>query len=74
LLVEPIDPDGVRAAAQRVNALTERIDGLLHSAADFGRGRPDVDGLPLFVRPQLYDRYHLTQLLLPKLLMAQKPE
>jgi len=66
--------DGVRAAAQRVNELTDRIDGLLHSAAEFEtRDVRTADGLPLFVALSYMSRYHLTQLLLPNLLMAEKP-
>jgi NAD(P)-dependent dehydrogenase (short-subunit alcohol dehydrogenase family) len=66
--------DGVRDAAQRVNQLTDRIDGLLHSAAVFDtKGTRTADGLPLFFALSYLSRYHLTQLLLPKLLLAGHP-
>lgn len=66
--------DGVRDAAQRINELTDRIDGLLHSAAVFEtRDIRTVDGIPLFVALSYLSRYHLTQLLLPKLLLAERP-
>lgn len=42
--------EGVRDAARRVNERTDRIDGLLHSAAVFEtRDIRTVDGIPLFV-------------------------
>jgi NAD(P)-dependent dehydrogenase (short-subunit alcohol dehydrogenase family) len=66
--------DGVRDAARRVNELTDRIDGLLHSAAVFEtRDIRTVDGIPLFVALSYLSRYHLTQLLLPRLLNADRP-
>lgn len=66
--------DGVRDAARRVNELTDRIDGLLHSAAVFDtRDIRTVDGLTLFFALSYLSRYHLTQLLLPKLLLADRP-
>lgn len=66
--------DGVRNAAARVNERTDRIDGLLHSAAVFEtRDVRTVDGLTLFFAVSFLSRYHLTQLLLPKLLLADRP-
>ncbi len=66
--------DGVRAAARRIDELTDRIDGLLHSAAEFEtRDVRTSDGLPVFVALSYMSRYHLTQLLLPKLLAAEQP-
>lgn len=65
--------DGVRAAARQVAGLTDRIDGLLHSAAEFiTREARTADGLPLFVALSYMSRYHLTQLLLPQLLNAPR--
>jgi NAD(P)-dependent dehydrogenase (short-subunit alcohol dehydrogenase family) len=66
--------DGVRDAARRVDELTDRIDGLLHSAAVFDtKGTKTSDGLRLFFALSYLSRYHLTQLLLPKLLLAGHP-
>jgi len=66
--------DGVRDAARRVDALTDRIDGLMHSAAVFAtRDIRTVDGLTLFFALSYLSRYHLTQLLLPRLLAADHP-
>ncbi|WP_158823234.1 SDR family NAD(P)-dependent oxidoreductase [Granulicella sp. S156] len=66
--------DGVRDAARRVNALTDRIDGLVHSAAVFAtKDIRTVDGLNLFFELSYLSRYHLTQLLLPKLLLSDRP-
>jgi NAD(P)-dependent dehydrogenase (short-subunit alcohol dehydrogenase family) len=66
--------EGVRDAARRVDELTERIDGLLHSAAVFDtKGTRTTDGLRLFFALSYLSRYHLTQLLLPKLLLAEHP-
>lgn len=66
--------DGVSAAAARVAAASDRIDGLLHSAGEFVGG--DVrtrDGIPLLIAVGYLSRYHLTQLLLPNLLKADHP-
>ena len=66
--------DGVREAARRVDALTDRIDGLLHSAAVFAtKDIRTVDGLTLFFALSYLSRYHLTQRLLPKLLLGERP-
>ncbi len=66
--------DGVRDAARRVNELTDRIDGLVHSAAVFAtKDVRTVDGLNLFFELSYLSRYHLTQLLLPKLLLSDRP-
>jgi NAD(P)-dependent dehydrogenase (short-subunit alcohol dehydrogenase family) len=66
--------DGVRDAARRVDEVTDRIDGLLHSAAVFDtKGTRTADGLPLFFALSYLSRYHLTQLLMPKLLLAERP-
>jgi NAD(P)-dependent dehydrogenase (short-subunit alcohol dehydrogenase family) len=65
---------GVRAAAKRIDERTDRIDGLMHSAAVFAATDiRTVDGLTLFFSLSFLGRYHLTQLLLPKLLKAEKP-
>ncbi len=65
---------GVRDAARRVNELTDKIDGLMHSAAVFAtKDVRTVDGLNLFFALSYLSRYHLTQLLLPKLLAAERP-
>jgi NAD(P)-dependent dehydrogenase (short-subunit alcohol dehydrogenase family) len=66
--------DGVRDAAQRITAASDRIDGLLHSAGAMQTG--DVrtsDGIPQFFAVGYLGRYHLTQLLLPNLLRADRP-
>lgn len=66
--------DGVRDAARRIDEATDRIDGLLHSAAVFDtKGTRTADGLPVFYALSYLSRYHLTQLLLPKLLLAEHP-
>jgi NAD(P)-dependent dehydrogenase (short-subunit alcohol dehydrogenase family) len=66
--------DGVRDAARRINELTDRIDGVMHSAAVFvTKDVRTVDGLTLFFALSYLSRYHLTQLLLPKLLLADRP-
>ncbi|HEY1706754.1 MAG TPA: SDR family NAD(P)-dependent oxidoreductase [Rhizomicrobium sp.] len=66
--------DGVRDAARRIDERTDRIDGLLHSAAVFEtRNVRTKDDLPLFVGLSYVGRYHLTQLLMPKLLLADNP-
>jgi len=66
--------DGVRDAARRVGQLTDRIDGLMHSAAVFAtKDIRTVDGLTLFFALSYLSRYHLTQLLLPQLLAAEHP-
>ena len=66
--------DGVRDAARRVGERTDRIDGLLHSAAVFAtKDIRTVDGLTLFFALGYLSRYHLTQLLAPKLLLADRP-
>lgn len=66
--------DGVRDAARRAGELTDRVDGLLHSAAVFDmKGTRTADGLPLFFALSYLSRYHLTQLLLPKLRLAEHP-
>lgn len=65
---------GVRDAAAKISSMTDRIDGLVHSAAVFET--KDVrtqDGLPLFFALSFLSRYHLTQLLLPKLLRSEHP-
>jgi NAD(P)-dependent dehydrogenase (short-subunit alcohol dehydrogenase family) len=65
---------GVRDAARRVSELTDRIDGLMHSAATFAtKDIRTVDGLTLFFALSSLSRYHLTQLLLPQLLAAEHP-
>jgi NAD(P)-dependent dehydrogenase (short-subunit alcohol dehydrogenase family) len=65
---------GVRSAAALISERVERIDGLLHSAAVFEtRNVRTVDDLPLFAALSFYSRYHLTQLLIPKLLSAPHP-
>ena len=65
---------GVRDAARRVNELTDHIDGLIHSAAVFAtKDVRTVDGLNLFFELSYLSRYHLTQLLLPKLLASNRP-
>jgi NAD(P)-dependent dehydrogenase (short-subunit alcohol dehydrogenase family) len=65
---------GVRDAARRIDERTDRIDGLMHSAAVFAaRDVRTVDGLTLFFELSFLARYHLTQLLMPKLLEAEKP-
>ena len=65
---------GVRSAAALVSERAERIDGLLHSAAVFEtRNVRTEDDLPLFAALSFYSRYHLTQLLLPKLMSAAQP-
>jgi NAD(P)-dependent dehydrogenase (short-subunit alcohol dehydrogenase family) len=65
---------GCRDAARRISERTERIDGLLHSAAVFETGdERTADGLPLIVALGCMSRYHLTQLLLPRLLQAERP-
>jgi NAD(P)-dependent dehydrogenase (short-subunit alcohol dehydrogenase family) len=65
---------GVRDAARRIDELTDRIDGLLHSAAVFEtKDVRTADGLNLFFALSYLSRYHLTQLLLPKLLAADRP-
>ncbi len=67
--------DGVRDTARRVDELTDRIDGLLHSAAVFDTSDTrTADGLPLFFALSYLSRYHLTQLLVPKLLLAEHPK
>lgn len=74
LTVDLSTHDGVRDAARRIADLTDRIDGLLHSAAVFEtRDIRTVDGLTPFVALSYLSRYHLTQLLLPKLLAAERP-
>jgi NAD(P)-dependent dehydrogenase (short-subunit alcohol dehydrogenase family) len=66
--------NGVRDAARRINELTDRIDGLVHSAAVFvTKDVRTVDGLNLFFELSYLSRYHLTQLLLPKLLLSDRP-
>lgn len=66
--------DGVRDAARQVDEVTDRIDGLAHSAAVFDtKGTRTADGLRLFFALSYLSRYHLTQLLLPKLLRADRP-
>jgi NAD(P)-dependent dehydrogenase (short-subunit alcohol dehydrogenase family) len=65
---------GVRDAAQRVNEITDHIDGLLHSTGVFEvKDIRTVDGLTLFFAVSYLSRYHLTQLLLPALLRAEHP-
>jgi len=65
---------GVRDAARRVGDLTNKIDGLMHSAATFAtKDIRTVDGLTLFFALSYLSRYHLTQLLLPQLLAAEHP-
>ncbi len=65
---------GVREAARRIGERTDRIDGLLHGAAVFAaRDIRTVDGLTLFFALGYLARYHLTQLLLPQLLQAERP-
>lgn len=66
--------DGVRDAARQIDALSGRIDGLLHSAGAFVTGDVrTVDGIPLFAAVGYFSRYHLTQLLLPNLLKVDEP-
>ena len=65
---------GVREAARKIDAITERIDGIVHSAAVFEtRDIRTADALPLFFALSFLSRYHLTQLLLPKLLLSECP-
>lgn len=65
---------GVREAASQIDAITDRIDGILHSAAVFEtRDIRTADNLPLFFALSFLSRYHLTQLLIPKLLQAEHP-
>ncbi len=65
---------GVRDAARRIDGMTDRIDGLVHSAAVFEtKDVRTVDGLPLFFALSFLSRYHLTQLLLPKILQSEHP-
>jgi NAD(P)-dependent dehydrogenase (short-subunit alcohol dehydrogenase family) len=65
---------GVRDAARRIDERTDKIDGLMHSAAEFAtRDIRTVDGLTLFFALSYLSRYHLTQLLVPKLLQAERP-
>jgi NAD(P)-dependent dehydrogenase (short-subunit alcohol dehydrogenase family) len=74
LSVDLATHDGVRDAARQVNELTDKIDGLLHSAAVFEtKDVRTADGLPHFFALSYLSRYHLTQLLLPKLLEADHP-
>ncbi|MFT4112909.1 SDR family NAD(P)-dependent oxidoreductase [Silvibacterium sp.] len=66
--------DGVRAAAGKLAERTDRIDGLIHSAAVFAtKDVRTVDGLNLFFELSYLSRYHLTQLLLPQLLRSDRP-
>jgi NAD(P)-dependent dehydrogenase (short-subunit alcohol dehydrogenase family) len=65
---------GVREGARLIDERADRIDGLMHSAAVFATTDiRTVDGLTLFFALSFLARYHLTQLLLPKLLQADKP-
>lgn len=65
---------GVREAARRIGEQADRIDGLMHSAAVFAaKDVRTVDGLTLFFALSYLSRYHLTQLLLPRLLAADRP-
>jgi len=65
---------GVRDAARRIDQVTDRIDGLLHSAGAFmTRDVRTADGLVLFFALGFLSKYHLTQLLVPKLLAADRP-
>ncbi|UPK41328.1 SDR family NAD(P)-dependent oxidoreductase [Paenibacillus pabuli] len=74
LSVDLATHDGVKDAARQINEITNRIDGLLHSAGIFdSRDIRTKDGLPLFYALAYLGRYHLTQLLLPKLLKADHP-
>ena len=66
--------DGVRNAARQIDEATDVIDGLLHSAAVFeARDVRTADNIPVFFALSYLSRYHLTQLLLPKLLAAESP-
>ncbi|OZB92131.1 SDR family NAD(P)-dependent oxidoreductase [Paenibacillus sp. XY044] len=74
LSVDLATHDGVKNAAQQINEITDKVDGLLHSAGIFDpRDIRTRDGLPLFFALAYLSRYHLTQLLLPKLLKADHP-
>jgi len=74
LSVDLATNDGVKDAARQINEITNKIDGLLHSAGIFdARDVKTKDGLPLFFALAYISRYHLTQLLLPKLLKADHP-
>ncbi|MBI1359744.1 MAG: SDR family NAD(P)-dependent oxidoreductase [Alphaproteobacteria bacterium] len=65
---------GVRTAAELISSRLDQIDGLLHSAAVFETGNVRTeDDIPLFAALSFYSRYHLTQLLMPKLLKAPHP-
>ena len=60
---------GVRDAAGRVLAESERLDAVLHSTGVFTPNRDirTADGLNLYFAVNYLSRYHLTQLLLPSL-------
>ncbi len=74
LAVDLSTNEGVRDAARRIDGITDRIDGLVHSAAVFEtKDVRTVDGLPLFFALSFLSRYHLTQLLMPKLLQSDHP-
>ena len=65
---------GVRDVAGRITALSDRIDGVLHSAGTMRTGDARTpDGIPPFFAVSYLSRYHLTQLLLPSLLKADRP-
>lgn len=72
LSVDLATHDGVKDAARQINEVTDKIDGLLHSAGIFNpRDIRTKDGHPLFFALAYLSRYHLTQLLQPKLLKAE---
>ncbi|MFE2569462.1 SDR family NAD(P)-dependent oxidoreductase [Streptomyces mirabilis] len=66
--------DGVRDTASRVLAQHDRIDALVHTTGVFTfEESRTADGLHLFFAVNYLSRYHLTQLLLPALRLAERP-
>jgi NAD(P)-dependent dehydrogenase (short-subunit alcohol dehydrogenase family) len=64
---------GVRASAERILAVNERFDAVLHTAGVFTtKDVRTADGLHLFFAVNYLSRYHLTQLLLPTLRRTER--